>query len=77
MPTAEEFLKVAGSSNQPSRGKALPRYQPSFGLRLTPATRKLFEEYSGIPQAEVDSHIYKIVSPYPHYCGESSNSFIR
>lgn len=60
MPTAEELLKVAGSPDHPSRKKVLPRYSPTIGDRLTPAARKLFEEYSNIPPSEVESHIYKI-----------------
>jgi hypothetical protein len=62
MPTAEELLRIAGQPDHPSRIKALPRYQQFIGDNLTPYGRKIFEEYAGIPSAEVEAHIYKVVS---------------
>ncbi|PQE30532.1 methyltransferase domain-containing protein [Rutstroemia sp. NJR-2017a WRK4] len=71
MPTAEELLRIAGQPDHPSRIKALPRYQQHIGDNLTPYGRKIFEEYAGIPSADVEAHIYKVrdlawdVLPWP------------
>jgi hypothetical protein len=54
----ESPLKLAATL---TRSKQFPWYQESFGSRLTPTCRQLLEEYSRIPPAEVESHVYKMV----------------
>ena len=45
-----------------SRSKSLPWFQSKIGSSLTPASRKLLEEYSGVSAVEVEAHVYRIVS---------------
>jgi hypothetical protein len=54
----ESPLKLAATL---SRSKQFPWYQESFGSRLTPVCRQLLEEYSQVPPAEVESHVYEMV----------------
>lgn len=61
-----------------TKTKGFPWYQETFGTRLTPECRRLLEEYSGVPPAEVESHVYKMVrytlSPLPCSSVKSSES---
>ena len=45
-----------------AREKNVPWYNPSIDKKLGPSVRELLENYSKIPQAEVEDHVYKIVS---------------
>ncbi|KAI4175630.1 MAG: hypothetical protein LQ343_001501 [Gyalolechia ehrenbergii] len=45
------------------RAKDVPWFQSNIGSSLTPAGRRLLEEYSGIDSSDVEAHIYKIVAP--------------
>lgn len=56
-----------GGSN-PSTDQTLQWYRPEIGDKLNAQTRKLLEEYSGIPPDEVEAHCYAVVcltSPLP------------
>ena len=53
--TAKDRAKTA------PRSKDLPWFQSNIGSSLTPAGRRLLEEYSGVASTDVESHIYKIV----------------
>ena len=44
-----------------SRSKNWPWYQEKIGDKLTPAVKKLLQEYSGITLQDVEAHIYKVV----------------
>ena len=54
----ESLVKLAATL-PPS--KQFPWYQVSFGSRLTPECRQLFEEYSRIAPEEVERHVYAMV----------------
>ena len=54
-PTAEQAARA-------SRRKDVPYFHQEIGSSLTPASRQLFEVYSGVPASGVETHIYKIVS---------------
>lgn len=45
-----------------SRSKAVPYFHSQIGSSLTPAGRQLLENYSRLPESELEAHIYKIVS---------------
>jgi hypothetical protein len=47
-----------------AREKNVPWYNPSIDKKLGPSVRELLENYSKIPQAEVEDHVYKIVRFY-------------
>jgi hypothetical protein len=43
--------------------KELPWYYKDIDGHLAPISRELLEEYSHIPDEDVNSHVYKIVPP--------------
>jgi hypothetical protein len=45
-----------------AREKDVPWYNPSIENKLGPSARELLENYNKIPPAEVEDHVYKIVS---------------
>jgi hypothetical protein len=47
-----------------AREKDVPWYNPDIGNKLGDSARELLENYSKIPAAEVEDHVYKIVR-YP------------
>jgi len=44
-----------------AREKDVPWYNPEIGDKLGASARELLENYSKIPPAEVEDHVYKIV----------------
>jgi hypothetical protein len=49
-----------------AREKDVPWYNPEMGSQLGDSARELLENYSRIPAAEVEDHVYKIVKiPLP------------
>ena len=44
-----------------AREKDVPWYDPEIGKKLGDSTRELLENYSKVPAAEVEDHVYKIV----------------
>lgn len=45
-----------------TRNKNVPWYNEDMGSKLGAAARSLLENYSHIPSAEVEPHIYSVVS---------------
>jgi hypothetical protein len=43
------------------RSKDVPWYNPDVGSQLGDSARELLENYSNIPAAEVEDHVYKVV----------------
>ena len=52
------------------KDKNVPWYDPKL-KELGPSARELLENYSKIPPAEVDDHVYKMVSFVLHLIGRS------
>jgi hypothetical protein len=44
-----------------TRDKNVPSYKRDIGTKLGDSARELLEDYSKIPAAEVEEHVYKIV----------------
>ena len=44
-----------------AREKDVPWYNPDIGSKLGASARELLENYSKIPAAKVEDHVYKIV----------------
>ncbi|KAM0796363.1 hypothetical protein BDR22DRAFT_900139 [Usnea florida] len=59
-PTISSLTTAKDRAKNAPRSKHLPWFQSNIGSSLTPAGRHLLEEYSGIPSAEVVSHIHKV-----------------
>ena len=47
-----------------AREKDVPWYNPELGNQLGDSARELLENYSKIPAAEVEYHVYKIVRSF-------------
>jgi len=56
--------EVAGEKN-------VPGCNPEIGNKLGESARKLLENYSKIPAAEVEDHVYKIVRSCPRTANDS------
>lgn len=46
-----------------ARAVSWPWYHHELGEELTPDAKKVLELYSKVPPGEIESHIYRIVSP--------------
>jgi hypothetical protein len=57
----EKLEKIMNSKSYIEKPEILPWYKKDLE-ELKPRTRDLFENYSHVPSAEVESHIKKIVS---------------
>ncbi|KAL8718594.1 MAG: hypothetical protein Q9225_004279 [Loekoesia sp. 1 TL-2023] len=54
------FVAARDRAKNIPRSKDVPWFQSKIGSSLTPAGRRLLEEYSGIASHDVETHIYKI-----------------
>jgi hypothetical protein len=45
-----------------AREKGVPWYDPEIGKKLGDSARELLENYSRVPAAEVEDHVYRIVN---------------
>ncbi|KAK9252145.1 hypothetical protein V1507DRAFT_475290 [Lipomyces tetrasporus] len=54
--------------DHPVRSRKLPWYTEFAEDKLTPHTRQLFKEYSGIPPDDIDSHFLQIVRVFLPCC---------
>ena len=60
--TPQDSKKIPDAeANIDPRDKNVPWYDPKL-KKLGPSARELLENYSKIPPAEVEDHIYKMVS---------------
>jgi hypothetical protein len=59
-----------GWTNIDLRDKNIPWYDPKL-KKLGPSARELLENYSKIPPAEVEDHIYKMVSFVLNWIGRN------
>ena len=61
LQTVDEHILSSSMSSQ-TEAQTPPWYRSEIGPRLKPRTRKLFETYSKVASADVEDHVYAMVS---------------